>query len=290
MFKQSLIAIAAVAGVGVAAQAFAEGRTASINGLNMYYEVHGTGRPLVLLHGALTTIETSFGKILPALAKTRQVIAIEQQAHGRTGDIARPFSGEQMAEDTAALLRHLKIENADFFGYSMGSGVAMHVAIKHPQLVRKLALAAPLYSRDGFYPHVLAQIEMLKPEHLAGTPWHQAYLKVASRPGDWPTLIEKIKQYNREFKGLPAEAVRSIKAPALIIIGDADVVRPEHAVDLLRLLGGGVAGDDASGRPTIPRSQLAVLPGTTHVTLVDRADWLLSMVTEFLDAPMPQAK
>lgn len=290
MFKHSLIAIAAAAGFGMAAPAFAEGRTAPINGLNMYYEIHGTGRPLVLLHGALTTIETSFGKLLPTLAKTRQVIAIEQQAHGRTGDIARPLTVEQMAEDTAALLRHLRIEGADFFGYSMGSGIALQIAIKHPALVRKLALAAPVYSREGFYPHILAQIETLKPEHLAGTPWYQAYLKVAPNPGDWPALVEKVKQLNREFKSLPPEAVRSIKTPALIIIGDADVVRPEHAVDLLRLLGGGVAGDDASGRPTIPRSQLAVLPGTTHVTLVDRADWLLSMVTEFLDAPMPQAK
>ena len=290
MFKQSLIAITAAAGLGLAGPALAEGRTASINGLTMYYEIHGTGRPLVLLHGALTTIETSFGKLLPALAKTRQVIAIEQQAHGRTGDIARPLTYEQMAEDTAALLRDLKIEGADFFGYSMGSGIALQIAIKHPQLVRKLALAAPIFSRDAFYPHVLPQIETLNPEHLAGTPWHQAYLKVAPKPGDWPMLVEKVKQLNREFQGSTAEAVRSIKAPALIIIGDADVVRPEHAVELLRLLGGGVAGDDASGRPTIPRSQLAVLPGTTHVTLVDRADWLLSMVQEFLDAPMPPAK
>lgn len=289
MLKQNVIAIAAAAWIAAAAPALAEGRTASVNGLTMYYEVHGAGRPLVLLHGGLCTIESCFGKLLPALAKGRQVIAMEQQAHGHTADVARPLTYEQMAEDTAALLRQLNITDADFLGYSIGGGIALQIAIRHPDLVRKLVLAAPAASREGLYPHVLEQIETLRPENLAGSPWHEAYMKVAPNPANWPVLIEKVKQLTRDFVGRPIETIRAIKAPALVIIGDADIVRPEHAVQLVRLLGGGVAGDDVSGRPHIPRSQLAVLPGTTHVTLIDRVDWLLPMVGEFLDAPMPQA-
>jgi pimeloyl-ACP methyl ester carboxylesterase len=262
----------------------AQGRYESVNGLNMYYEVHGAGRPLVLFHGALSAIDTSFGKVLPSLAKSRQVVAIEQQAHGHTADIDRPLTIEQMADDTVALLRRIGIENADLFGYSMGAGIALQIAVRRPDLVRKLVLASPAYSTDGLHPGLLEVIENLKPEDLAGSPFQEEYAKTAPNPEDWPTLIAKVKQQDREFQGWPSAAVRSIKAPTLIIIGDSDIVRPEHAVEMFRLLGGGVAGDIAG----LPDSQLAVLPGTTHVTVVDRADWLLSMVTEFLDAPMPE--
>lgn len=162
-----------------------QGKYASVNGLNMYYEIHGTGRPLVLLHGALTTIDTSFGKVLPSLAKTRQVIAIEQQAHGRTADIDRPLSYEHMADDPAALLRHLKIEGAEIFGYSMGSGIALQIAIRHPDLIRKLALAAANYNREGYHPGIFEGIEKLKPEDLAGSPWQKAYAKTAPNPEHW---------------------------------------------------------------------------------------------------------
>jgi pimeloyl-ACP methyl ester carboxylesterase len=263
-----------------------QGSYASMNDLNMYYEVHGAGRPLVLLHGALSAIDTSFGKVLPSLAKTRQVIAIEQQAHGRTADIDRPLTIEQMAADTVALLWHIGIENADFFGYSMGAGIALQIAIQHPDLVRKLVVASPAYSRDGFHPGLLEVIENLKPEDLAGSPFQEEYARIAPNPDDWPTLIAKVKQQDRELQEWPPEAIRSIKAPTMVVIGDSDVVRPEHAVEMFRLLGGGVAGDVAG----LPNSQLAVLPGTTHVTLVDRADWLLSMIAAFLDAPMPDRK
>ena len=263
-----------------------QGKYASVNGINMYYEIHGTGRPLVLLHGALSAIDTSFGKVLPTLAETRQVIATEQQAHGRTADIDRPLTIEQMAEDTAALLKHIGIEHADIFGYSMGSGIALQIAIKHPDLVRKLVLAAITYNLDGFHPGILAGIETITPEALAGSPFQQEYARTAPNPEDWPQLVTKVKQLDQHLPDLPAEAIQSIKAPTLIIIGDSDIVRPEHAVEMFRLLGGGVAGDVVG----LPRSQLAVLPGTTHVTLVERADWLLSMITAFLDAPMPEAK
>jgi pimeloyl-ACP methyl ester carboxylesterase/DNA-binding transcriptional ArsR family regulator len=263
-----------------------KGNYASVNGLNMYYEIHGTGQPLVLLHGALSAIETSFGKVLPSLAKTRQVIAIEQQAHGHTADTDRPLTYEHMADDTAALLRHIGIEHADIFGYSMGSAIALQIAIRQPDLVRKLVVATPAYNREGFHPGMLEGIETLKPEDLAGSPWQEEYARTAPNPEHWPTLIAKVKQLDREFEDWPPETIQSIKAPTLVMIGDSDVVRPEHAVEMFRLLGGGVAGDVTG----LPNSQLAVLPGTTHVTLVDRADWLLSMITAFLDAPMPERK
>jgi len=262
------------------------GRYASVNGLKMYYEIHGTGKPLVLLHGALCTIDGCFGKILPPLAKTRQVIAIEQQAHGHTADIDRPLTTEQMAEDTVALLRQLKIDNADFFGYSMGAGIALQIAIRRPQMVRKLAFVAAGYNLQGFHPGIAEGIRKLKPQDFAGSPWIEAYKKVAPNPNGWPGLLARVQQQVRAFKGFSPKAIQSMKAPTLIMIGDSDVVRPEHAVQMFRLLGGGVAGDIAG----LPRSQLAILPGTTHVTIVDRAEWLVSMTTQFLDAPTPKAK
>lgn len=287
--KGRLVAIAVAVGMSVtsSASAFVQAKSgyASVNGLDMYYEIHGAGRPLVLLHGALMTIE-GFDKLLPSLAKTRQVIAVEQQAHGRTADIDRPFRYEQMADDTAALLRKLDIEQADFFGYSMGGSIALQVAIRHPKLVRKLVIAASAYGPNGLYPQVLENIRNLKPEDFAGSPWLDAYASVAPDPEDWPTLLAKVRELVGEFEGWPAADIGAIEAPALVIVADSDVVRPEHAVELFRLLGGGVAGDLAG----LPRSQLAVLPGTTHVSLVGRADWLTPMVTQFLDAPMPAAK
>lgn len=262
-------------------------RFAKVNGLEMYYELHGTGRPLVLLHGALSTIEVDFGKVLPTFAESQQVIAVEQQAHGHTADIERPLTYEQMAEDTAELLRQLQIENADFFGYSMGGGIALLIAMRRPDLVRKLVFAGGAsYNSDGFYPELLEMEKQMKPEDLAGSPFEEAYARVAPHPEHWPALIEKIKEMDLTWAGLPTEALQSITAPTLLMIGDSDIVRPEHTVQMFRLLGGGVAGD-LSG---LPRSQLAVLPGTTHVTLVDQADWLLSMIGKFLDTPTPDAK
>jgi pimeloyl-ACP methyl ester carboxylesterase len=263
----------------------AKGSYASLNDLKLYYEIHGSGRPLVLLHGGLSTIETSFSKVLPSLAGTRQVIAIEQQAHGHTADIDRPLTDVQMAKDTAALLRQLTIESADFFGYSLGSEIALEIALRHPKLVRKLVLASPAYRRDGIYSEIWEVIETSNVEDLAGTVFQAAYARTAPKLEDWPRLIAKTKQHDREFAGWPPEAIGSIKAPTLLIIGDSDIVRPEHAVELFRLLGGGLVGDVGS----LGNAQLAVLPGTTHLTLVERADWLLTMITAFLDEPVPEA-
>jgi pimeloyl-ACP methyl ester carboxylesterase len=255
---------------------------APVNGLQMYYEVHGSGgdRPLVLLHGNLSTIGVDFGGIIPPLARTRQVIGVEQQAHGHTADIDRPLSVRSWADDTAALLGHLGIGRADLFGYSSGSAVAFQLAVDHPELVGKLVLASFSYRLDGVHPGLLDNIQGLQPEHLAGTPFEQDYARVAPNPGDWPKLIEKIKEMDADLPQWSADDVRNLAAPTMVVIGDSDIVQPEHAVEIFRLLGGGVAGDVAG----LPRSRLAILPGTTHITLVQRADWLSSMVGEFLDA------
>jgi pimeloyl-ACP methyl ester carboxylesterase len=253
---------------------------APVNGLRMWYELHGEGRPLVLLHGNLSTIGVDFGGIIPSLAKGRQVVGVEQQAHGHTADIDRPLSIQQWADDTAALLGHLGIERADLFGYSSGSTVALQLAIEQPQLVGKLVLASASYRLDGLHPGLMDNIQELRPEHLAGTPFEQDYAKVAPNPGDWPKLIEKISRMDADLPEWTADDIRNLAAPTMLIIGDSDIVKPEHAVEMFRLLGGGVIGDLAG----LPRSRLAVLPGTTHVTLVQRADWLASMVGEFLDA------
>lgn len=258
------------------------GRYAQVNGLNMYYEVHGTGEPLVLLHGAFSAIGTSFGSMLPGLASGRQVIGVELQGHGHTGDINRPISMEQMADDVAELLEQLDFQKADIFGYSMGAGVAMYVALRHREKVRKLVLASVSFNNAGVHPGLHEGMEALKPEMLIGSPWHDEYIQVSPNPENFAVLVEKIRQMDMNIADVPEEEVSSIKAPALIIIGDSDIVQPEHSVALFRLLGGGVMGDSAP----MPNSQLAVLPGTTHVTVVNRGAWLVPMVTEFLDAPI----
>jgi pimeloyl-ACP methyl ester carboxylesterase len=267
-----------------------KGNYAEVNGLNMYYEIHGAGEPLVVLHGAYMTID-AMGEVVPELAKSRQVIAVELQGHGRTADIEdRPITYEQMADDIGALLRHLAIEKADVFGYSMGGGVALQVAIRHPEAVRKLVVASASYTSDGMHPELLEMIPTITPEIFAGSPIEEAYLRTAPRPEDFPTLVAKLKQLDMEpFAWLP-EDIRGIAAPTLLIIGDSDAIRLEHAVEMFRLLGGGVMGDMGG----LPKSQLAVLPGTTHFVppgsgVLDRAGWLLAMIPPFLDAPMPEA-
>lgn len=261
------------------------GNYASVNGLDMYYEIHGTGHPLIVLHGAFMTIGT-MGAVVPGLARTRQVIAVELQAHGHTADIARPLAYEQMADDVAALLRHLDIEEADLFGYSMGGGVALQVAIRHPELVRKLVAASSSYTSDGIYPEVWSTIETITPELFAGTPLLEEYARVAPNPEDFPTLVAKMKLLDGEPFAWAPEDIGAIEAPTLLIIGDSDGTRPEHAVEMFRLLGGGVFGDIAG----LPNSRLAILPGTTHVGLIERSDWLVSMIGEFLDVPIPEAE
>ncbi len=263
---------------------------APVNGLEMYYEVHGTGRPLVVLHGAYMTIGM-MGEVVPGLAEARRVIPVELQGHGRTADVGRPLTYEQMADDVAALIGYLGIEQADVFGYSMGGAAALQVAVRHPEVVRKLVVASASYTSDGAHPELLEMIPTITPEAFAGSPIEEAYLRTAPNPDDFPNLVAKLKRLDMEPFAWPPEDIREIAAPTLLIIGDSDIIRLEHAVELFRLLGGGVPGDLAG----LPKSQLAVLPGTTHFVppgsaVLDRTDWLLAMIPAFLDAPMPEAE
>jgi pimeloyl-ACP methyl ester carboxylesterase len=257
---------------------------APVNGLQMYYEIHGSGEPLVLLHGAFGAIDL-WGPILTTLAETYQVIAVEFQGHGHTADIIdRALGYEQLADDVAALMDHLAIAHADIVGYSMGGTTGLQLAIRHPGLVRKLVVVSPNYRSDGYYPELLAGLQMLTPEIFVGTPEQDAYLRHAPNPEDFPVLVEKQKVLPQAF-AFSDEDVAAIAAPTLVVIGDSDVVRPEHAVALFRLLGGGVPGGLVA---SLPRSQLAILPGTTHGTIVlEPTDQLLAAIEPFLAAPMP---
>ena len=261
------------------------GKYASVNGLKMYYEIHGKGQPLVLLHGAYESIN-SFGKILPSLAKTRQVIAVEIQGHGRTADIDRPFSYEYWADDVVALLDHLKIKKADILGFSKGGGIAMELATQHPDRVRKLIVASATYSSKGIHPEITAGLELITPEVFAGTPIAEEYAKLAPNPKDFPKLVEKFIEMDRKNPEWSPESIAAIKAPTLTIIGDSDIIRNEYAVEMFNLLGGGVAGDLVG----LPQDQLAILPGTAHRTLMQNSKLMLPIIIPFLDAPMPKAK
>jgi pimeloyl-ACP methyl ester carboxylesterase len=260
---------------------------ASVNGLDMYYEIHGTGQPLVLIHGAFSAIGTSFGALLPELAKTRQVVAFELQAHGHTADIDRPLTLEGMADDVAGAIQQLGVGKADVFGYSMGAFVALQLVVRHPEVVRKLVLASVSFKLSGVHPGLMEGMGEMTPDMMFGSQWHEEYLKIAPHPEHFARLFAKKTEMDRNTRDLSPEDIRVIKSPTLIIIGDSDLIRPEHAVEMFRLLGGGVFGDTPAG---LPDSQLAILPGTSHVSIANRTDLLIPMITSFLDAPMPQGR
>lgn len=246
---------------------------APVHGLRMYYEIHGEAKagrpPLALLHGGGDTIGTSFGKTLPQLARSRQVIAFEQQGYGHTADIAeRPFTFEQSADDTAALLEHLKIDEADLFGFSNGGTIALQVAIRHPASVRKLVVASTFYSREGGGPEFWQFMQTATLENMPQE-LQQEYLKVAPHPENLRMFHDKAAQRMRDFQDIPDESIRGITAPTLVVAGDADVVRPEHAVATFRLL---------------PQAKLAILPNADHGLLNTHVELLVPMVESFLDA------
>jgi pimeloyl-ACP methyl ester carboxylesterase len=265
----------------------AQGKFANVNGLNMYYEIHGAGEPLILLHGGFG-VTGSFEQSLPALAENRQVIAVELQGHGHTADISRPLSFEQMADDVAALIKHLGIESSDILGYSLGGGAALQTAIRHPILVRKLVVVSAPCKSNGWYPEVLAGMKSMNAEvgkTWVGSPMYQAYANIAPKPDEWPTLVAKMGQLlSQDYDW--SEAVSALKAPVMIVVGDADSVRTAHAVEFFELLGGGQrdANWDGSGMSS---SRLTILPGTTHYDILS-SPALAAVVIPFLDSPMPQ--
>jgi pimeloyl-ACP methyl ester carboxylesterase len=253
---------------------------ALVNGLKMYYEVYGSGKPLVLLHGAFNTINMAFGMLIPELSKTRQVIAVELQGHGRTADIDRPFSFQSMADDVAALLKYLKVDSADIFGYSMGGGVTWQLAIRHPQLVRKLIVASAPYKYEGWTSETRAILPTLTPEMFEGTPLKTDYDSLAPDPKHWTQFVNKMKKFITTPYDFGAETIKAIKSPTLIISGDGDGLMPEHAVEMFRLRHGGYMIDFGPA----PAAQLAILPGTSHIFVMFQTNWLLSMIQPFLDA------
>ena len=262
---------------------------APVNGLNLYYEIHGAGEPLILLHGGLGST-ASFGDVLPSLAKTRQVIVTDLQGHGRTADIDRPMSIEAMADDIAGLMKYLRISRADVMGYSLGGAVALQTTIRHPELVRKLVVVSEPCKRNGWYPEGLAAMDHFGPalaEPMKKSPIYQSYAQSAPRPQDWPVLLGKLGDLMRVDYDW-SQAVASIKTPAMLIFADADAIRPEHMVEFFQLLGGGKkdGGLDGSG---ISSARLVILPGLTHYNILSSPE-LVPVVTSFLDAPMPKAK
>lgn len=257
-----------------------KGAYAEVNGVKMYYEVHGKGRPIVLVHGAFCTIEGCFGKLVKLLSSSRQVIAVELQGHGHTADIDRPLSTVSMADDVAALLGKLKITNADIYGYSMGGGVATQLALRHPQLVRKLVIAGAALTKEGAQPGMSEMIRSMKPEMMEQSPFHEAYKQTSPHPEKFRTLVKKV-QGLVSLAGYKLDDVRKIKAPVLFLLGDADYPTVEHGAQILRLFGGGAFGDTGAPRA---KSQLAILPGTSHVDLINRAEWIAPLITPFLDA------
>ncbi len=293
MPRRSFIATSA-AGIMVTASALASAQSsqatavktgfAPVNGLKMYYEIYGAGEPLVLLHGGVGSTE-NFSAILPSLSKTRQVIAVDLQAHGRTADIDRPLRYETMADDVAALIHYLRIEKADVMGYSLGGGAALRTTIQHPGEVKRLIVVSAVFKRDGWYPEIVAGMSQMGPgaaEPMKQTPMY--YARFAPRPADWPVLLTKLGELLRQDYDWSKE-VAAIQAPTLLVFGDADAVRTAHAVQFFELLGGGKkdAGWDGSG---MSKARLAILPGVTHYNVFS-SPVLASTVTTFLDAPMP---
>lgn len=288
LIRYVAIPIMVTASIFAYAQLPQGGGYAPVHGLKMYYEIHGQGQPLILIHGGLGS-SGMFDAILPELSKGHKVIAVDLQAHGRTADVDRPLSYEAMADDVAELIRHLGIPAADVMGYSVGGEVALRTAIQHPEVVRKLVIVSATYRRDGWYPEILAGEAQLNPqtaEQMKQTPLYQSYAQIAPRPQDWPVLCSKLGNMFRQDYDWSAD-VGKIKLPVLLAFGDADAVRTASAVRFFELLGGGQrdGGWDASG---MSHARLAILPGTTHYTIFSSPQ-LSAVVTRFLDMPIQPA-
>jgi pimeloyl-ACP methyl ester carboxylesterase len=237
---------------------------APVNGLKMYYEIHGKGEPLVLLHGSFM-----WGTNYPTLSEGRQLIAIDMQGHGRTADINRPFTFEQMADDTAALLKHLKIEQADIFGYSMGGTIGLALAIRHPDLVRRLAIYGSVYRpiEESYPPDMLKDFRAITPDTFAPKELKEPYEKMSPAP-NWRRLVAKIIQMEKDFKGFSQEQMKAIKAEVFIGAGDRYDVDLKHIVEMHNL---------------IPKSQLAVFPNSDHLLFFANPDKLPPQIKEFLN-------
>ena len=284
MPRTSLLVASLLLAAATVAEAQAVGNRVKVNGMQMYYEVSGAGDPIVVLHGAYMNIPT-MGAIIPMLAKTHKVYALELQGHGRTTDIDRPITYQNLADDVAAFMDAVGLPKADVFGYSMGAAAALQFAIRHPDKVNKLIAASVAYDAKGWQPAFTAMIPSMTPEMLTNTPLPAEYRKLAPNPNGFPELARKLIQLEKEPMAWEAD-VRKLKLPVLIISGDADVATLEHTVSLFRILGGGEMGD--MGKP-LPAARLAVLPATSHTSVITQPDLLIAFIEPFLKGQTPKS-
>jgi pimeloyl-ACP methyl ester carboxylesterase len=284
MIRHILIAVALVTMGAAALPAAPAGKYVDVNGMKMYYEVSGQGDPLIVLHGAYMTIAT-MGEIIPALAKTHTVYAIEMQGHGHTNDIDRPITYPNLADDVAAFMDAVALDKADVFGYSMGAAAGLQLAIRHPDKVNKLAAASVAYDARGWQPAFQAFIPQMTVEMFLAMPFADEVRKQSVDPDRFPLVVEKLIALEKEPMAWEAD-VKAMKTPVLIITGDADVATLEHSVAMFRLLGGGDMGD--MGQP-LPASRLAVLPATSHTAVLSQPDVLATYIHAFLKGEAPKS-
>lgn len=256
----------------------------NVNGLKMYYEVYGEGKPIVLLHGSFMNIAMNWSQVIPVLAKTHKVIVPEMQGHGHTKDIARAFSCEAMADDVSGLLKYLKIDSADILGYSMGGAIAFQFAVRHPEQLRRLVVLSATYTSDGWWPDVVASFAKMNADIFKGSPIQQEYENNGNDPAQFSSWVTRILSMERKPYDWTKEVMK-IKAPIFMAIGDADGVRYDHALALYVAKGGGKTGDLQG----LPKSRLAVLPGTTHIGIIVHADYWMPMVNDFLESDLSPA-
>jgi pimeloyl-ACP methyl ester carboxylesterase len=278
-FFLSMLMTTLLSGVGSGQQKPTTGY-APVNGLKMYYEIHGSGEPVVLLHGAFMAITDDWSVWMSELSKTRKVIVIEMQGHGRTADTGRDFTYDNLADDVAALLDYLKIPSADVIGYSLGGGVALNCAIRHPDKVRKVVSISAVFRQDGWTKEGLDAFPKLTPEAFKGSPIEIEYKKLSPTPDKFADLVNHIKAMASRPFDFGADKLKATKAPMFFIHGDADGVRLDHISEMFSLKGGGISGD--LGKRSA--SRLAILPDTTHVTLMNRMTTIVPMINDFLDA------
>jgi len=282
MLRTTLLALPLLLTGNAVADAQAVGHRVRVNGMQMYYEVSGRGDPLIVLHGAYMNIPM-MGAIVPKLVASHTVYALKFQGHGRTTDISRPITYQNLADDVAAFMDSVGLRKADVFGYSMGSIAGLQLAIRHPAKVGKLVFGSGAYDFEGWKPEFKATIPKQTVEMMVQTPFAAEYKKLAPNPG-FPELARKVIALQKEPMAWTAD-VKDITSPVLIIAGDADGVTLEHVVAMFHLLGGGVMGD--VGKP-LSASRLAILPATSHTAIITQSDLLIAFIEPFLKGTTPK--
>jgi len=285
MFRPSLLAASLLftAVVVTVAESQPVGHRVQVHGMQLYYEVSGAGDPIVVLHGSYMNIPT-MGGIIPKLAQTHRVYALELQGHGRTTDIDRPLTPENLADDVATFMDSVGLAKADVFGYSLGAMTGLQLAIRHPAKVNKLIMAAGAYDASGRQPEFQAMIPKMTVEMFVDMPFAAEYRKLAPNPNGFPELVRKMIHGLKEPMAWE-EDVKKLKTPVLVIAGDADGFTLEHQVALFRLLGGGAMGEQ--GKP-LPASRLAILPATDHTAVITQVDLLSAIIEPFLEGETPK--